>query len=53
MRNQKGTLIWFNARENAVSFYEKLHYIKIGAPFAIADIGLHYLMKKEMDSPTK
>lgn len=53
IRNQKGTLIWFNARENAVSFYEKLHYKKIGAPFAIADIGLHYLMKKEMDYPTK
>ena len=51
IQNQKGTLIWFNARENAVSFYEKLHYKKIGDPFAIAEIGLHYLMKKEIDYP--
>jgi len=51
IQSQKGTLIWFNARENAVSFYEKLHYKKIGDPFAIADIGLHYLMKKEIDYP--
>lgn len=45
---QKGTLIWFNARENAVTFYEKLNYSKIGNPFNIADIGLHYIMKKEI-----
>ena len=51
IQNQKGTLIWFNARENAVSFYEKLHYKKTGEPFLIADIGLHYLMKKEIDYP--
>lgn len=46
--NQKGTLIWFNARENAVPFYEKLGYNKVGNPFNIADIGLHYIMKKEI-----
>lgn len=51
IQNQKDLLIWFNARENAVSFYEKLHYKKTGDPFLIADIGLHYLMKKEIDSP--
>ncbi len=51
IQNQKDTLIWFNARENAVSFYEKLHYKKIGDPFSITDIGLHYLMKKEIDYP--
>jgi len=43
-----GQLIWFNARENAVPFYEKLGYTKIGAPFSIADIGPHYIMKKEI-----
>ncbi len=51
IQDQKGTLIWFNARENAVSFYEKLLYKKVGDPFSIADIGLHYLMKKEIDCP--
>jgi ribosomal protein S18 acetylase RimI-like enzyme len=46
LQNKKDSLIWFNAREKAVSFYEKLHFIKIGEPFIIADIGVHYLMKK-------
>lgn len=48
IKSQFGKLIWFNARENAVPFYEKLGYIKIGEPFFIADIGIHYIMKKEI-----
>ena len=48
VKSLNGTLIWFNARENAVPFYEKLGYNKIGNPFSIADIGIHYLMKKEI-----
>ncbi len=48
VKNVNGTIIWFNARENAVLFYEKLGYNKIGNPFSIADIGIHYLMKKEI-----
>lgn len=41
-------LIWFNARENAVPFYEKLNYSVIGKPFDIKDIGLHYVMFKKL-----
>jgi len=48
IKSQFGKLIWFNARESAVPFYEKLGYIKIGEPFFIADIGIHYNMKKEI-----
>jgi predicted GNAT family N-acyltransferase len=48
IKSQFGKLIWFNARENSVPFYEKLGYIKIGEPFFIADIGIHYNMKKEI-----
>ncbi|GAA4049910.1 GNAT family N-acetyltransferase [Flavobacterium chungnamense] len=48
IKSQFGKLIWFNARESAVPFYEKLGYIKIGEPFSIADIGIHYNMKKEI-----
>lgn len=48
IKSQFGKLIWFNARESAVPFYEKLGYIKIGEPFYIADIGIHYNMKKEI-----
>ncbi|WP_298120695.1 GNAT family N-acetyltransferase [Flavobacterium sp.] len=45
---QKGSLIWFNAREKATLFYEKQGYEKVGNPFLIADIGLHYLMFKKV-----
>lgn len=48
VKRLSGELIWFNARESAVPFYEKLGYIKIGEPFSIADIGIHYIMKKEI-----
>ncbi len=41
-------LIWFNARENAVSFYKKMGYQTIGTPFEIIDIGLHYIMYKKL-----
>jgi GNAT superfamily N-acetyltransferase len=39
-------LLWFNARETAVPFYEKLGCIKKGASFEIPEIGPHYLMYK-------
>ncbi len=45
---EKSSLIWFNARENATLFYEKLGYKKVGSSFLIADIGLHYLMFKKI-----
>ncbi len=48
IKNKNRTLIWFNARENAVPFYKNLGYNKLGNPFSIADIGIHYLMKKEI-----
>lgn len=47
IKNQNGTLIWFNARESAALFYEKLGYEKIGNLFNSEGVGLHYIMKKE------
>ena len=41
-------LIWFNARETAVLFYEKLGYTKNGSPFVITDVGIHFLMFKNL-----
>lgn len=41
-------LIWFNARINAVGFYEKCGYKITGKPFEIGDIGLHFVMFKRM-----
>lgn len=44
---QNGDLIWFNARESAVGFYEKMGYAKLGEPFEISGIGPHYIMFKK------
>lgn len=37
-------LIWFNARKNAVPFYEKLGFHSIGTAFEIEGVGTHYIM---------
>lgn len=39
-------LLWFNARETAVPFYEKLECTKKGTSFEIPEIGTHFLMYK-------
>lgn len=44
--SKKITLIWFNARENAILFYDKMGYKTLGDPFEIDSIGTHYLMFK-------
>jgi ribosomal protein S18 acetylase RimI-like enzyme len=41
-------LIWFNARENAKGFYQKLGYTIQGKPFNIEGIGIHYVMWKKL-----
>ncbi|MCO6147104.1 GNAT family N-acetyltransferase [Flavobacterium sp. NRK1] len=41
-----GGAIWFNAREIAVGFYNKMGYEITGQPFTIEDIGTHYVMYK-------
>ena len=46
IKERGGGLTWFNAREIAVGFYEKMGYKIIGEPFNIGDIGPHYVMWK-------
>ena len=41
-------LLWCNARERAVTFYEKQNYKKTGEPFDIKGIGTHFLMYKKL-----
>ncbi|WP_394758116.1 GNAT family N-acetyltransferase [Flavobacterium sp.] len=48
LKNNDTNLIWFNARETAVTFYEKLGYTKNGFPFTITDVGIHFLMFKNL-----
>lgn len=48
IQNQKGNVIWLNARIIAVGFYEKLGYQIIGDPFEIPEIGTHFVMFKNI-----
>ena len=50
LKLQNIDLIWFNARENAVGFYQKLGYEIIGNAFDIKDVGIHYVMWKRLGS---
>jgi ribosomal protein S18 acetylase RimI-like enzyme len=45
-KTKKMDVIWFNARETAVGFYEKLGYQIIDKSFIIEGIGTHYIMYK-------
>ena len=47
-RRAAAEVIWFNAREIAVGFYEKMGYKLTGKPFQIGEIGTHYVMFKRM-----
>lgn len=46
--SQNGKLIWFNARENAVAFYQKMGYEKQGGIFEIPGVGPHYIMFRKI-----
>ena len=46
--NKSGEIIWFNARETAIGFYEKSDYQKSGDGFEIADIGVHFVLFKKL-----
>lgn len=44
---QNSNLIWFNARKEAVGFYEKMGYQVKGLPFDIKGVGEHIVMFKK------
>ena len=48
LKNLDVSLIWCNARETAIPFYEKQGYQKHGIPFDIKEIGIHYVMFKKL-----
>lgn len=45
------SLVWCNAREEAIGFYEKAGFSVKRGPFEIEGIGPHYLMYKSLDTP--
>ena len=48
LKTQNAPLIWFNARINAVGFYQKMGYKIIGNSFEIPNVGEHYVMWKKL-----
>ena len=48
LKQKNISLIWFNARESAVGFYQKSGYEIIGDSFNIPDVGIHYVMYKTL-----
>lgn len=48
IKQNKGNIVWCNAREIAVNFYKKNGFKIIGKPFVIPKIGLHYVMFKNL-----
>lgn len=48
IKQNKGTIVWCNAREVAVEFYIKNGFKIFGKPFDIPKIGLHYAMFKSL-----
>jgi len=42
------SLVWFNAREVAISFYKRNGYTIIGDSFEIPIIGIHFVMYKKL-----
>ena len=43
---KNASVIWFNAREKAVPFYEKNGYQTKGNSFEIPEVGIHFVMFK-------
>lgn len=50
LRNQGSEFLWFNAREVAFSFYQKLGFHFHGPMFEIESIGPHKVMYKALSS---
>lgn len=46
LKQKNVTLIWCNARETAIKFYQKNNYRTVDNPFEIENIGIHYIMYK-------
>ena len=48
LNKSKSSLIWCNARLEAVDFYKKNNYKVVGKKFLIKNIGLHFRMEKKL-----
>ena len=48
IKSNEGKLLWCNARFIALGFYLKLGFKIVSDSFEIEDIGVHYIMEKEL-----
>ena len=48
LKKNNEDFVWFNARETAVGFYQKLDYSILGTPFMIEGVGIHIVMYKKI-----
>jgi len=48
LKDRNCSLVWCNAREKAVGFYENLGFIKVGEHFQIPKVGFHFVIYKEL-----
>jgi len=48
LTKQNTELIWFNARKNAVGFYQRMGYEILGDSFEIPGVGIHSVMWKKL-----
>lgn len=46
VESKKADVLWFNARENAVKFYQNFGFSVSGDSFEIPEIGIHFVMFK-------
>jgi len=49
LKERQVTAWWCNARVTALPFYERLGLERVGEPFLIEGIGLHYVMIDRLD----
>ncbi len=46
VKSENVDVLWFNARENAIPFYQNFGFTVLGNSFDIPEVGLHFLMFK-------
>ena len=52
LQRHENLVLWFNARETAINFYEKFGYTTIGEKFMIPNVCMHIVMFRRLPATT-
>lgn len=52
LQRHEQLLLWFNARETAIKFYEKFGYTTLGEKFMIPNVCMHIVMFRRLKATT-